>query len=97
MSFTLEITEEAESEAREAFLWYNEVDHILADRFESELSQAMNSIIDNPNKYQIRYKSIRIKFLESFPYGIHYVVEHETILVLGIIHTLRSPGKWRGK
>ena len=97
MTFRLEIAEAAEQDAREAFLWYCDKSPHLADKFEIALEDGMSKLKQNPFKYQVRYSSIRIKFLSHFPFGIHFKVSGELIIVIGVMHTYRSPSRWLGR
>jgi len=57
---------------KEAFLWYNSKQTNLGKTFLKEVSMSVNYLCQNPLLFQIRYNTIRIAFLENFPYGVHY-------------------------
>ena len=46
-----------------------------------DISEAAEDDIRNPLKTQIRYSVVRIFFLKKFPYGIHFIVNGNTILI----------------
>ncbi len=48
----------------------------------------------NPLKIQIRYEQIRVSFLKKFPYGIHFNVTENIILIIAVFHTAVDPKKW---
>jgi hypothetical protein len=48
----------------------------------------------NPLTIQVKYESIRIHFIDKFPYGIHYLVDDKIVRVFGVFHTSRSPKDW---
>jgi len=60
------------------------------------ISEAKDSIASSPEGYQIRYKNIRIKMLEQFPYHIHYLInsEKQQIIILAIIHAYKRPKEY---
>lgn len=95
MGYTLHITEAAEDDIREAFLWYEEQKPELGKTFEQQVSNAIGDIIQNPFIIQIRYGATRVHFLRKFPYGIHFTVDESLILVLAVFHTARDPQRWQ--
>ena len=44
--------------------------------------------------FQVRYDDVRIAFTSRFPYGIHFIVENNEIIVIGIYHASRNPERW---
>ncbi|WP_092173653.1 type II toxin-antitoxin system RelE/ParE family toxin [Cyclobacterium xiamenense] len=65
--------------------------------FEENVYQAVNNIQNNPLKFQIRYGSTRISFLRKFPYGIHFQINDNQILILAIFHTSQDSEKWENR
>lgn len=94
MDYFLTITEAAELDIKKSFLWYEEQKEDLGFRFEKDISSVFNSIIRNPLKFQIRYSNIRVALLSTFPYGIHFRVANNEIIVFAVFHTSMSPLKW---
>ena len=74
MDYFLTISEAAEDDLRDAFLWYEEQKSGLGGRFEKHMNDCMDDVLKNPLKFQIRYSETHICFLKTFPYGIHFVV-----------------------
>lgn len=54
----------------------------------------MEYIKENPLGVQLRYKFVRIKFLEKFDFGIHFIIENQTIFVLSVFHTHQNSADW---
>lgn len=94
MKYSLVIAEAAENDIRIAFLWYEEQQEKLGGEFERQISKALASIQDNPLKAQVRYASTRVFFIRKFPFGIHYIIREEDILVLAVFHTSQNPESW---
>jgi len=69
--------------------YYEAISIRLTERFDNEFKQKLDQIENNPFLYQIRYKNIRIAYLENFPFGIHFIIEKEAIHILKILHTKR--------
>jgi toxin ParE1/3/4 len=85
---------EALFDVEEIVLWYEEHREGLSYDFELCLEVGLHEIHRNPQAFQKRYKSVKIRFIQRFPYGIHYIVEENKIIVLGVFHTSRSPKNW---
>lgn len=62
--------------------------------FLNELDNKLKFVKKNPLKCQIRYKVVRIKFLKKFNFGIHYIIEQNTIYVLAVFHTSQNSEDW---
>lgn len=95
MAYRVVITEAAENDVYEAYLWYEEQKEGLGDIFESHLSKTIAGIKEDPLKLQVRYNTIRICFLKKFPYGIHFNITDKIIIIMAVFHTSRDPGIWK--
>jgi hypothetical protein len=93
MAYKLIVKPEADFEMFEAINWYVDKDMNLGLRFASELKSTLHYIKLQPENFQKKYRNIRICFTKTFPYGIHYIIEENTIYVLAILHTSRNPRK----
>lgn len=95
MRYSITISEAAETDIRNAFLWYGKQQKNLDNTFERIISKAIKSIQENPLKTQIRYKKTRVFFLSKFPYGIHFNITESNILIVAVFHTSANPAKWQ--
>ncbi len=94
MMYNINISEAAEEDVREAFLWYEDKKEGLGMEFKLLFSQAVESIQSNPLKTQVRYANIRVFFLDRFPYGIHFKVTDHDVLIVSVFGTKEHPKKW---
>jgi plasmid stabilization system protein ParE len=92
--FDIQILPKAEYDLRSAFLWYEEKSTGLGIRFEVEVDDCIKSIAQNPYKFQKRYKQVRLAFLSSFPFGVHYTIREQLVLIVAVFHTSLDPNKW---
>lgn len=69
--------------------YYNKISSNLTDSFFEELFPKLNLILEDPDLFQIRYRGVRISPLQRFPYGIHYRIKEDKIIVLRILHFKR--------
>lgn len=91
----VEISELAEIDVSDAFHWYKNQREGLGQVFRDYFSEAIATIRNNPEEFQIRYLNVRIYFLKKFPYGIHYTILDTKVIVIAVFHTSRSPKHWR--
>jgi len=45
-------------------------------------------------KVQIRYNQTRVAFLQQFPYGVHFNLIENEIIIFAVFNTSQSPKKW---
>jgi hypothetical protein len=95
MSYQLLISDETRLDILDAFSWYESRRPGLGKDFQLCLEAGFNLITRDPSLFQKRYKEVRIHFIERFPYGIHYLVDTDTVKVFGLFHTSRNPTSWK--
>lgn len=95
--YSLLISDEANADILDAFLWYESARAGLGMDFELCLEAEFNRIIRNPRQYQTQYKKIRVAYINRFPYGIHFLVENKFIKVIAVFHTSRDPENWEDR
>lgn len=90
-------TNEAKLDLSEIIFYYDSIRQGLSYDFELCLEAGIEQIIQNPEAFQRRYKNVKIRFIARFPYGIHYSIYPEKIIIVGIFHTSRSPKNWENR
>ncbi|MFA5575095.1 MAG: type II toxin-antitoxin system RelE/ParE family toxin [Brumimicrobium sp.] len=94
MEYSVSISEAAEFDIRDAFHWYEDQKDNLGLIFEKHISKTVQNIQKNPLKIQVRYNQTRVVFLNNFPYGVHFNVIENEIIIIAVFHTSQSPQKW---
>ncbi|MFT6855939.1 MAG: plasmid stabilization system protein ParE [Cyclobacteriaceae bacterium] len=94
MTYSISVAEAAEKDIREAFLYYEDQKDNLGSSFENLVNKAVDSIQSNPLKTQIRYGNTRVFLLKKFPYGIHFQIDENHLLIVAVFHTSQDPEKW---
>src|SRR6267154_550008 len=89
--YVLEFTAATREDIREIVWWYRNEQEGLEERFLLSLKASTDSLLKNPQIYQINFQSIRSLLLKRFPYRLYYFIENSSIVVLGVIHTKRNP------
>lgn len=97
MTFHLIISDGAQQDISDIFNWYTQKSIVVAENFENEISELIDSIEDNPFKIQVKYQQIRVAFLKKFPHGIHFTIKDDSITIIAVFHTSRNPQKWTGR
>jgi plasmid stabilization system protein ParE len=90
----IQFTSETLFDIEEIVLWYEMQRIGLSYDFELCLEAGIDEITRNPEIFQKKYKTVKIRFISRFPYGIHYLFDENEITVIGIFHTSRSPKNW---
>ena len=93
MGYNLTIRPEADIEISEALLWHEDQQVGLGLSLSREFREVINDIKEYPEHSQKRYRNIHIRFTKRFRYGIHYIIEENSIYVLAVLHTSRKPRK----
>jgi toxin ParE1/3/4 len=94
MSVGLRIRPEAEADLLEASGWYEGRRAGLGDEFLLEADRCLTLIQENPRLCAEIHRSVRRALLKRFPYGVFYILEQDTAIVLAVLHQTRSPELW---
>lgn len=96
---TVRFHREAEEEAAEVALWYDNQQIDLGQDFLRELNRSMVAIIEGPHIWPCwpgTMTSIGVrKFLMTrFPYAIAYTVDEDGPVIVAVAHLKRRPRYW---
>ena len=94
MPYKVIISEEARLDYGNVTEEYFSINKKLGSRFISQLRKAQKYVTKNPYQFQIRYDHVRICFVKIFPFGVHYIVEGNSIIILALLHVADDPEKW---
>ena len=92
---SLVIRKVAEQDLDEASKWYESRRTGLGAEFLLTVETAVASILAHPEANALVHKNLRRAFIHRFPYGIFYYVEEPRIVIVGVIHSSRSPRIWK--
>ncbi len=81
------------NDLEEAFIWYKKINPKLANRFIQDYKTQIKHISEFPLSCEQKLNSIRISFLNSFPFGIHYKYKktENIVVVYAVFHTSKNP------
>lgn len=91
----LEFHPEAEEELMEAERWYRERSEVASQAFALEISLALDSVLQSPERWPRTHLDERRFVLDRFPYSVLYRINADTVYVMAIAHHKRRPGYWR--
>lgn len=86
MTYRIIVSEEAIINIEDALHYYTAVAKHVTQDFYVDLENAIESLERHALKYQVRYRDVRIAHLLKFPYGIHYLVNGNEVIILRILH-----------
>ena len=93
----LEFHPEAELELIEAGLYYELEVPGLGARFETEVKQATELLLEQPELGHASTGDLRQLVLYRFPFTIIYAASHDLLFVVALAHHKRLPGYWRSR
>jgi plasmid stabilization system protein ParE len=94
---TLDILEEALSDAEDAARWYAERSESAAAAFVEELEHAIAAIQRMPATWPSFDHGTRRFLLKRFPYSVVYRTDDQRIVIVAVAHAHRRPAYWRGR
>jgi plasmid stabilization system protein ParE len=88
-------SEKAKKEFEDAYLWYEEMQIGLGERFTQEFISKINFLKLHPNSFPKKKNGLREILIDIFPYSIiyDYKPSKELIVVASIFHNKRNPMK----
>jgi len=92
--YSVEISQDAESDFDKSYEYYLKISPDLADAFFKSIDDCFKIIKESPQSYQAIHKSIRRFTLKRFPFVVYYLVDNHTIKIIAIFHTSRNPKIW---
>ncbi len=94
MGFSHKIHPEADREFTNAYLWYENQQPGLGDRFADAVSAKITEITQNPFLYGSKLTGYRETLVDStFPYIIDYLIDRKAkvLFIASIFHERRDP------
>lgn len=86
-------SKKAQHEINSSWIWYEDKQQGLGDRFVDEVMNGIERIQNNPFHYAIRIKSFRETCLRSFPFLIIFRINEGKgiVRIISVFHTARNP------
>lgn len=84
------LTEEAEEQILQAFIWYADRSTTVANRFIEDLDACFDHISNFPLAHAIKYRDLRRALLPKYPFKVFYRVDDDTAYIFAILHHNQS-------
>ncbi|MBU1262910.1 type II toxin-antitoxin system RelE/ParE family toxin [bacterium] len=88
---------DAEADFNEAIEYYEECQAGLGNDFALEVHHAISRILEHPAGWTKVSPNCRRCLTNRFPFGVIYVVEQDSILILAIMNLHRHPACWKNR
>ena len=95
MDYKLIIRPEAKAELLDTFQWYQEQRQGLGYDFKLCVDEVISKIKKNLLIYKKLFRNVRRSVIKRFPFGLFFIVEDNTIIVLAVLHARRDPRRWK--
>lgn len=97
MTRNVSFLQEAEWDLQDICSWYSRHTEGLGNSFLQSVQDTLDIIERYPRIHPVVHDEARRAQIARFPYGIIYVVEGDTILVIGVFHNSRDPNQWQAR
>ena len=97
MKYFLTIKDDAITDARIAYTYYESQQRGLGEKFLKTLENIYAVVLKNPYVYQVRFQSTRFAMLKKFPFVVIYEVSKTEIVIYFIVHSSRDENRWKVK
>jgi hypothetical protein len=93
MDYKIIISVDAENDTNDAYIYYEDIQNGLGERFLYELVEFYQKIKSHPTYFSFvsENKTIRSVALKVFPYKIVYEIEGNEIYVFAVYHFHKNP------
>lgn len=93
----LSFRKEAEKDIEVIYQWYESKRDGLGEKFLDCLDEAVSRLRINSKIYPIVNKNVRRAFTERFPYGIFYIENEKSVIVIAVMHARKNPTTWQAR
>jgi len=91
MMYELEVQQEASLEIIEGYIYYENAQTGLGEKFMQQVENYFLKIRSNPKHFQIKGQRYREAYLHKFPYLIIFDIVEQRIVVLSVFCTHQNP------
>jgi len=94
VNYSLLVRPEARADIAGSQEWYEERASGLGDEFVEAVDEVLSAITRHPLAFPVVRKIVRRALTKRFPYGVFFLLEEETAVVLAVLHQSRDPELW---
>jgi plasmid stabilization system protein ParE len=97
LAVELILAPETEQDISGAYAWYEDLRPGLGAEFLGCVDACIETIVRMPQMHEAVYENYRRALVRRFPYVIFYEHASDVATIYGVLHSSRSPDKWRGR
>lgn len=87
MNYKLVFTSSTDHDLNKIKVWYDQINPELTNNLLVNFGKKLDRIKENPFLYELRYRDIRVGFIDRFEYGIHFIIKEDQIIIFRMLHT----------
>jgi len=91
MGRALVIRADARGDIHHAGRWYEQQMGGLGARFMTELDRVLQRIRETPLQFPEVDEGVRRALLRRFPYGVYFLLDSASVVILAVLHLHRRP------
>ncbi len=95
MGVDLVLVLDAVRDLEDGYAWYEKRRPGLGEEFLSCVDACFEGIRRDPERHERIFEDYRRALVRRFPYAVFYEHSKTAVTVYAILHTSRSPAKWR--
>lgn len=93
--FQLRIRSLARQDIQQIVDYDDNISKKIADAFLDDLYSDLDFLKQYPMACQIKYRQTRVKYMNIFPFGVHYQINENKVDILAVLHTSQNPSVWK--
>lgn len=97
MNYTVKVSSAALQDIEQTIFWYEKQLEGLGERVKMSFYESVLVLEDNPELFEKKYNVVRIKYINRFPYGIHYTIKKDVVKIIAFFHMKRDPIRWENR
>lgn len=95
MTRSLLLRAPAEADILEAARWYEQRSAGLGSRFLEAVDVVLAEVVRAPLRFPLVHRDVRRALLPHYLYGLYFLVNAETVIVIACLHARRDPRRWQ--
>lgn len=94
MTLPIEYAEEVREDIDSAYVWYEDQQPGLGERFLQAIADVVSKIQAHPGRFGRIRGEVRAGMARDFPYVVYFRLEESRIVVIAVLHGRRDPQEW---
>ncbi len=61
------------------------------------MEAVLNTIADQPDRYPIADRDVRVAPVHRFPFAVYYRIRSRWVVIISVFHQSRDPAEWQSR